>query len=52
MDKEERERAPRAGMGIGTLMEALQVHALQTKDQKKAGGGNDGLRICSDHFHV
>ena len=53
VDKEERERAPRAGMGIGTLMEALQMHALQTKDQKKAGGGNDdGLCSCSDHFRV
>ncbi|PAN25518.1 hypothetical protein PAHAL_4G308100 [Panicum hallii] len=38
VEKEERERAPMAGMGIGALQEALQAHALQTKGQKKAGG--------------
>ena len=53
VEREERERAPMAGMGIGVLREALEAHALQTKDQKKAGGGNDdGLCSCSDHFRV
>ncbi|RLN12374.1 translation initiation factor IF-2-like [Panicum miliaceum] len=38
VEKEERERGPMAGMGIGALQEALQAHALHTKDQKNAGG--------------
>ncbi|CAN6202343.1 unnamed protein product [Urochloa humidicola] len=38
MDMEERERTPLAGMGMKMLREALQDHALQTKDHKKAGG--------------
>ncbi|CAN6190562.1 unnamed protein product [Urochloa humidicola] len=38
MDREERERAPLANLGLGKLREALQTHALETQDQKKAGG--------------
>ncbi|CAN6172744.1 unnamed protein product [Urochloa humidicola] len=37
MDREERERAPLANLGLGKLREALQTHALETKDQKAGG---------------
>jgi hypothetical protein len=50
MDKEERERAPMAVLGIGKLREVLATQVLQINDQKNAGSGNDRFPSCSTHF--
>jgi hypothetical protein len=52
MDKEERERAPLAVLGIRKMWEALAMQVLQVNDHKKASGGNDRFHSCSTHFSL
>jgi hypothetical protein len=52
IDKEERERAPLAVLGIRKMWEALAMQVLQVNDHKKASGGNDIFQLTSPCYLV